>query len=188
MLDVCSVAVYERLEPISFHVANGDGMLITGPNGAGKSTLMDCLSRVMKPTAGSITIGTDAPPAYLPQNPPRPFAYTVREYLEIGNKGDALPVCIERLGITPLLNKEITSLSAGQWQRVAISKVIATNRTVTILDEPDAPLDDQWSATLANIIETEIMEGKVFVVTLHRPEIKKIWKFQSLNLKPVHVS
>lgn len=188
MLDVRSVAVSGRLEPTSFTVPAGDAMLITGPNGAGKSTILDCIAGILRPSSGEINNESSTPPAYLPQNPPRPFAYTVREYLMIGRQKQSDRDYTAKLDIDSLLDFEITRLSTGQWQRVAISKVLQTDSPVIVLDEPDAPLDDHWCQHLALIIDEEVTRGKAIVMTLHRPEIRKSWKFQRINLTPVAIS
>jgi len=185
VLDVRSISVTGRLESTTFSVGSGDAMLITGPNGSGKSTLLDCIGGVQPPTTGDISTPGFEQPAYLPQNPPRPFAYTVREYLMIGNIPLQKADYTTTFEITPLLDKEITALSAGQWQRVAITKILNTNSRVIALDEPDAPLDEHWSKCLEAAINDEISIGKIVIVTLHRPEIRKCWKFQQLNLTPM---
>jgi ABC-type cobalamin/Fe3+-siderophores transport system ATPase subunit len=176
------------LESTTFSVGSGDAILITGSNGSGKSTLLDCIAGVQHPTSGDISTPGSEQPAYLPQNPPRPFAYTVREYLMIGNIPLQRADYATTFDITPLLDKEITALSAGQWQRVAITKILNTNRKVVALDEPDAPLDEHWSKCLEAAILDEISIGKIVIVTLHRPEIRKYWKFQCLNLTPMVAS
>ena len=86
MLEIRSLAVTGRLLSTSFSVRLGDAIVITGPNGSGKSTLLDCISGVLKPSSGVVSIENKVKPAYLPQLPPRPFAYTVLEYLMVGNK------------------------------------------------------------------------------------------------------
>jgi len=182
VLDVRSISVPGRLESTTFSVASGAGILITGPNGAGKSTLLDCIAGVLKPTYGGISTPDGKQPAYLPQNPPRPFAYTVGEYLSIGKTLHPQTDHTEIFDILPTLDKDITALSAGQWQRVAITKIMNTNSHVIILDEPDAPLDDHWSRVLETTIYNAMASGRVIVVTLHRTEIRKNWKFQHLNL------
>jgi ABC-type transport system involved in cytochrome c biogenesis ATPase subunit len=86
--------------------------------------------------------------------------------------------------IDPLLDKEVTSLSAGQWQRVAITKVLSQTSALILLDEPDAPLDTHWSECLDSVLSDEISDGRVIVLTLHRQDIQKSWKYQALNLAP----
>lgn len=188
MLNVQSLHVENRLDITSFEVKSGDAMLITGSNGAGKSTLMDCIAGVINPSSGSVSIQSKTIPAYLPQSPPRPFPYTVAEYLMIGATQTIESNALEEFNIEPLMGQKITSLSAGQWQRVAIAKVLQANHLVIVLDEPDAPLDDNWSARLAMVIDRQLTKGKVIVLTLHRPEIRNHWKYQQIRLTPISSS
>lgn len=185
MLEIRSVAVTGRLLSTSFSVRLGDAIVITGPNGSGKSTLLDCISGVLKPSSGGVSIENAVQPAYLPQLPPRPFAYTVREYLMVGNKQNTSTKFNAMFDVDALMEKEITALSAGQWQRVAITKVLSQPSSLVLLDEPDAPLDTQWSECLDRVLSDEISEGRVIVVTLHRQDIQKSWKYQHLKLTPL---
>ena len=44
------------LQDVSFEVKRGEAFGIIGPNGSGKSTMLKVLSRVMKPTRGSLHV------------------------------------------------------------------------------------------------------------------------------------
>ena len=140
MLEIRSLAVTGRLLSTTFSIRLADAIVITGPNGSGKSTLLDCISGVLKPSSGVVSIENKVQPAYLPQLPPRPFAYTVREYLMVGDHQITSTKFNAMFDVDSLMDKEITSLSAGQWQRVAITKVMSQPSSLVLLDEPDAPL------------------------------------------------
>ena len=141
MLEIRSLAVTGRLLSTTFSIRLADAIVITGPNGSGKSTLLDCISGVLKPSSGVVSIENKVQPAYLPQLPPRPFAYTVREYLMVGDHQITSTKFNAMFDVDSLMDKEITSLSAGQWQRVAITKVMSQPSSLVLLDEPDAPLN-----------------------------------------------
>jgi ABC-2 type transport system ATP-binding protein len=47
---------YEALKPVQFQLNPGDLVAVSGPNGAGKSTLLLCLSGMMQPTSGEVTV------------------------------------------------------------------------------------------------------------------------------------
>ena len=188
MLEIRDLTVTGRLLSTSFSLRGGDAIVITGPNGSGKSTLLDCISGVLKPSSGVISIDNKEQPAYLPQLPPRPFAYTVREYLSVGEKQHRWTKFNATFDVDALMEKEITALSAGQWQRVAITKVLSQPSSLILMDEPDAPLDNHWSECLNTVLSDVISEGRVIVVTLHRQDIQNSWKYQSLNLTPTHTS
>jgi ABC-type transport system involved in cytochrome c biogenesis ATPase subunit len=103
----------------------------------------------------------------------------------VGNKQNPSTKFNAMFDVDALMEKEITALSAGQWQRVAITKVLSQPSSLVLLDEPDAPLDTQWSECLDRVLSDEISEGRVIVVTLHRQDIQKCWKYQHLNLTPL---
>ena len=192
MLDIQSVTVgygtIPVLREVSIQVKPGQLVAVVGPNGAGKSTLFKTISGVLKPSSGVISIDNKEQPAYLPQLPPRPFAYTVREYLSVGQKQHRWTKFNATFDVDALMEKKITALSAGQWQRVAITKVLSQPSSLILMDEPDAPLDNHWSECLNTVLTDVISEGRVIVVSLHRQDIQNSWKYQSLNLTPIHTS
>ncbi|HEX9027725.1 MAG TPA: ATP-binding cassette domain-containing protein, partial [Anaerolineales bacterium] len=47
---------YQALAPTDLALHSGQIVVITGPNGAGKSTLLNCLSGLLRPTTGSVSI------------------------------------------------------------------------------------------------------------------------------------
>src|SRR5579862_7609934 len=55
-LDANDEREFWALQDISFEVKRGDAFAIIGRNGAGKSTILKLLSRIMKPTKGSMTV------------------------------------------------------------------------------------------------------------------------------------
>ena len=85
----------EILSDISFHVADGEMLVITGPNGGGKSTLAKLLMGINESTAGKIILnGEDitglsineraqAGIGFAFQQPPRFKGMTVRRLLNL---------------------------------------------------------------------------------------------------------
>ena len=45
------------VDDVSFHVRSGEIFGFLGPNGAGKSTIISMLTTLLRPTAGSATVG-----------------------------------------------------------------------------------------------------------------------------------
>ncbi len=49
-------AVVRALNGITFHVENGELVLLMGPSGSGKTTLLSIMGCILRPTAGSVAM------------------------------------------------------------------------------------------------------------------------------------
>jgi len=129
------------LDDVSLTLKEGDFITIIGPNGAGKSTLLKSLMGLITPESGTVTRNPKARIGYIPQrmeiNPSLPMS--VERFITL-NKTTPLSDD-EGLGITPLLDKPIHSLSGGEWQRVLLARALQDQPDAIILDEPAQNLD-----------------------------------------------
>ena len=167
---------------------------VSGPSGCGKSTLMAALIGELPPSAGQIRIGgvelTGAElgewRAQLAWAPQRPWliAGTVAENVRLGRPTateDDVWRAVERVGLadtlanlglglhTPL-GEDGAGLSAGQRARVALARVVLSERPYVFLDEPTAHLD---RATEAVFLDTVLWlaERSTVVVVAHRQAV-----------------
>ncbi len=144
---------------------DGPGLYcIIGPNGVGKSTLVKCLNGLNRPTSGKVVIdGTDirviSPRdlakvmAFVPVVSGDMFSMTVTDTVMMGRRphqrlGNATPLDLEivartlrMMDIEDLAMRGSDELSAGQHQRMVISRGLAQTPRFLILDEPTANLD-----------------------------------------------
>ncbi|HEX9371939.1 MAG TPA: energy-coupling factor transporter ATPase, partial [Roseiflexaceae bacterium] len=145
------------LRDVSLRVAPGELVALIGHNGSGKSTLAKLLAAILAPTAGAISVDG------IPSNPAnvweirrrvgmvfqRPddqlVANTVIDDVSFGPENLGLPrEEIERrvhdslaaLGLGGVTHTQISELSGGEKQRVAIAGVLAMQPSYLILDEP----------------------------------------------------
>ncbi len=142
---------------------------IVGPNGGGKSTLLKLILGLLVPQSGTIRVFGKNPAkarlgiGYMPQYHQLDAALpvTVREVVQMGQLGAGNPARVRReivhdamaeLGICHLAEKNFSSLSGGQQQRVLISRAIACQPELLLLDEPTANIDpgaeEQFYGTL----------------------------------------
>jgi len=145
-------------------VAEGEWLALIGPNGAGKTTLLRCVAGLVD-HEGSIRIGGRTAEelgrrrlaqlvAYVPQQPELPGDMSVAEYVLLGRTphitylgtegaGDraAAAGVMERLDLTPLAARLITTLSGGEVQRLVLARALAQDSPVLLLDEPTSALD-----------------------------------------------
>ncbi|HRC77370.1 MAG TPA: energy-coupling factor transporter ATPase, partial [Kouleothrix sp.] len=145
------------LREVSLRVAPGELVAIIGHNGSGKSTLAKLLAAILEPTSGAITVdGFPATPAnvweirrrvgMVFQRPDdQLIANTVIDDVAFGPENLGLPRDeIERrvreslgaLGLLDMRHAQISELSGGEKQRVAIAGVLAMQPNYLILDEP----------------------------------------------------
>ena len=173
---------YEKDSPdilrgVSAKVPRGSLFAITGGNGAGKSTTLKAICGICKPYRGKVLV--DGKPvskykaselfqgklAMLPQDPKSLFVKkTVREDLaEMCRDEETVRKAAAVCQITPLLDSHPYDLSGGEQQRAALAKVLLTNPTILLLDEPTKGIDSFFKETLAEIL-TELKEKGVTIV------------------------
>lgn len=136
---------------------------VLGPSGAGKSTLLACVAGLVRPDGGRIELDGRAlcdrsAKVFLPPHKRRVGVVfqdalllpnrTVRGNLEFGRRliprrerrFTVRPIA-ELLGIAPLLDRRVLTLSGGEARRVAIGRAILMNPRLMLLDEPLTGLD-----------------------------------------------
>jgi ATP-binding cassette subfamily B protein len=181
------------LSEVSYSFPTGTTAIV-GPNGAGKSTLVKLLTGLLTPTSGSIGVelgdGTCLPPgeadkAVLFQEPSHLYL-TVRQNvtmrfrrtsgedarihraLELAGLGRVVRDLPE--GIDTLVGAGFggqLDLSGGQWQRLALARLIYQDAPVMILDEPVASLDPEGERAVFKLF-AEMNQEKVILFTTHR--------------------
>src|SRR5689334_6500574 len=167
---------------------------IVGPNGAGKSTLVKLLTGLLAPTRGSVSVrlpgGACVPPdrahrAVLFQEPSNLYL-TIRQNVtmrfektaaEDARIHEALELAgLSRVvaglpdGIDTLVGAGFggrLDLSGGQWQRLALARLIFRDAPVMILDEPVASLDPEGERAVFELF-AQLNQAKVILFTTHR--------------------
>ncbi len=176
------------LEDTSFTVERGDLVALLGANGAGKSTLLRCISRILKPTAGSILLDGEEldkfdskeaarKMAVVPQETAADFDFTVEDIVMMGRfpylsrfqKEDhqdyeIVRRAMEMTGVSHLAGRSIASLSGGEKQRVVIARAVCQQPEVMLLDEPTANLDIGYQSMLLELAARLNREQKVTVI------------------------
>ncbi len=137
--------------------------MLFGPSGAGKTLTLQCLSGLVRPDRGRITVngralfdhaaGLNLPPqarrlGYVFQGYALFPHLTVAENIAFGlhgrpraARGARAREVIERLGLGDLAGRRPRDLSGGQQQRVALGRALAPDPELLLLDEPLSALD-----------------------------------------------
>jgi branched-chain amino acid transport system ATP-binding protein len=147
----------QALHAVDMDVPEGTIVAILGPNGAGKSTLLKCVSAILRPTRGSITVDgteiTGRDPAFIvrrgivhcPEGRHVFPDFTVEENLRAGAYARGSMHGIERaFALFPVLQQRRSqragTLSGGEQQMLAIGRALMAEPRVLLLDEPSLGL------------------------------------------------
>ncbi|MGA1793085.1 MAG: ribosome biogenesis/translation initiation ATPase RLI [Thermoplasmatota archaeon] len=137
----------------------GESVGCVGPNATGKSTFVKMLAGEIKPDKGSIE--TPFKISYKPQYIRHNFEGSVRDYLIVELKDVFMSGFFKAelegpLSLKHLYDKEMSKLSGGEQQRVAVARALAEEADLYLLDEPSAYLDANQRMEVAKIIRRVI--------------------------------
>ncbi len=175
------------LNGVSLTVNRGEIFAILGPNGAGKTTFLNCLSLLLEPDAGEISIfGMDARKEsrairrrinMSSGNSNFPWCMTVREILYFygslyGLWGTTLKSKIEELlqllDLENMVSRQFEELSTGSKQKLSLAKALINSPEILFLDEPTIGLDVNVAIQLRKFIKKMNEEKKVtLLLTTH---------------------
>ena len=172
-----------------FDLQPGRALGVIGPGGAGKSLLCAVLVGVVPPSAGALRLGdtplTRLTPRFIGHLPQR-FALPPGTLAEVIARHDPAAdpdgiVAAARLagahaaiaslpdGYGTRSETDGLALPGGLVQRIGLARAFHGNPLLVILDEPNAHLDAEGSATLNGAIRALKLRGVAVVVTAHRP-------------------
>ncbi len=185
------IGAYTLIDRFTVQFAAGELVMLVGPNGAGKTTLLRCLDGELSPTYGHVILagkplGTWSHHelarrrAVLPQQSTLDFRFTVYDVILMGRiphlTSDAencaiAKIVIELCGCTDLSERDYTSLSGGEQQRVQTARVLAqiydssaSQERFLLLDEPVSALDLNHQYALMRLLTRLKSEQKIGIV------------------------
>lgn len=179
----------------TFSVKKGEKVMLCGASGSGKSTLLRLLKRELSPRgelSGNITLmGNDRSElsdresaekiGFVMQNPDSQtvcdkvsaeLAFGLESFgVKSGEIQSRVGEMAAFFGIEPLYDRDISTLSGGQKQLVALCSVMTTDPDILLLDEPTAQLDPVAARELLGILDRLNKEmGVTIIIAEHDPE------------------
>lgn len=160
----------------ALRIEQGERLAIIGPNGSGKSTLLRLLAGVIAADAGEIRLSglTRGEIGYLPQQP-YAFDLSVQQNvaLALENTSDRKQKTVEaleRVGLLHLAHALANRLSGGETQRMALARILVSDKKLLLLDEPTASAD----IAAIDLIERAILDyveetGCTLLFSSHAP-------------------
>ncbi len=181
---------------INATIQGGELTCLLGPNGAGKSTLLRTLSAFLPPVKGNITIMGRNLREYTDKELAKTIGVVLTEKNDLRNmtvydlvglgrspytgfwgtlhEDDRRVVAdaIEMVGIGPLKDRMIQTLSDGERQKVMIAKALAQQTPVIFLDEPTAFLDFPSKVEIMQLLHMlSRTTGKTIFLSTHDLEL-----------------
>lgn len=177
------------LDDVSFEVVPGELVAVVGPNGAGKSTLFKAISGLVA-HEGNVELGgihchhqrDRLGAAYIPQRSDldHDFPITVgqlvlagrRRFLRLGQRPglrhrEAASDALERVGLTHLARRPLSTLSGGQAQRAFLARALAQEAHLILLDEALSGVDQPRTEGLLDLFADLAGSGTSLLIATH---------------------
>jgi glycine betaine/proline transport system ATP-binding protein len=180
------------VKDVSFDVRPGEVFVVMGLSGSGKSTLVRLLTRLIEPTAGSVTISgedvTNADAGRLRELRRNHVAMVFQHFgllphrQVLDNVGFGLEVrgvgkqerrqkaqeMVDLVGLTGYEESYPDQLSGGMQQRVGLARALAVDPTLMMFDEPFSALDPLIRRDMQNeVIRLHEEVGKTMIFITH---------------------
>lgn len=160
---------HHALGGLSLSVGEGEFVSVVGPSGCGKTTLLRCLSGLMAPTSGTVTLHGERVTSV-----PKDLTLVFQDYgrslypwlkvranvdfplrdagLDKVERAERVEQALADVGLEAHTEKYPRQLSGGMQQRVAIARALAYRPALLLMDEPYASVDAQTRAALEDML------------------------------------
>ena len=179
------------LNSVNMSAPSGSFYAVLGPNGSGKSTLMKGLLGIAKADQGRVLIAERNVSNWdrkalarvigvVSQSETVSFPITVREMVGMGRyphlgplEGEgsedkvAVHEALEVCDVTHLVNRDLSTLSGGELQRVRIARALAQEPMALVLDEPTSSLDIKHAMEILELLKQSVASGLTVILTTH---------------------
>ena len=169
------------VDDLSFTVRPGRVTGFLGPNGAGKTTTLRCLLGLVRPTAGTATIGgrpyhslarpgrvVGAALEAASFHPGRTALDHLRVYApQIGAPDARAREALHLVGLDEAADRRVGGFSLGMRQRLALATTLLGDPPVLLLDEPANGLDPEGISWLRGFLRALAAQGRTVLVSSH---------------------
>jgi heme exporter protein A len=170
---------------LNLEIQAGEAVALTGRNGAGKTSLLRAVAGLLRPDAGTVAFyGTagelEAEAARAEalhlighhdglKSTRSAWEELLFQTLWTGGSEASARDAVVRLDLDRLLDLEVRRLSAGQRRRVALARLLASPRSLWLLDEPMAPLDAGHREGFGALMAEHLAGGGAILAAVHDP-------------------
>ena len=184
------------IHDINIQVEKGKILTLIGPNGSGKSTILKSITRHLSKICGQVYIDRQEIYAWSARELARqvavvltdrihPELMTCEEVVAMGrypytsalgkltpHDKEIVAQAMERVHALDLAERDFSTLSDGQRQRIMLARAICQEPEIIVLDEPTAYLDIRHKIELLDILREMAHEkGITVIMSLHEIDL-----------------
>jgi len=175
---------FQAVRDLSFTVREGEVTGLVGPNGAGKTTTLRCLTGIIPPSQGEVSIGgvrLDLDPvaakaqlAFFPDEPRlfdhlslwQHLVFTARLY-QVSDFKEHAESLLTRLNLAAKRDALPAELSRGMKQKLSLACGLLHRPRLIVFDEPLTGLDPAGIRDTKEIIRSLAREGAAILISSH---------------------
>ncbi|HXW01535.1 MAG TPA: ABC transporter ATP-binding protein [Anaerolineae bacterium] len=193
-----TAGTFTALKGVDLQVSPGEFVAVVGKSGSGKSTLINMIAGIDRPSSGEVLVGGTAvhtlnesqiakwrgrrlgvvfqffqllPTLTVIENVMLPMDFC--QMYSAGERGERAMQLLEQVEMAGHAHKLPTAISGGQQQRVAIARALANDPPVILADEPTGNLDSQTAASVFQLFEHLVNQGKTILMVTHDQDLTK---------------
>ena len=193
---------YKLISDINLKIQPQKDLLITGPSGIGKTSLLSILCGLQKPTQGNVKYN-DINLYDMSENKIDDFrgkelgivfqnfnlinSFTIKQNLDIANivskqnNNDQLYDLLQRVGLAEKSHLQVSKLSVGEKQRLAVARAFIGKPKWIFCDEPTSSLDNKNTDVIINLIKEESLRCKASLILItHDTRVQSILNFSQV--------
>ncbi|UCD19232.1 MAG: ABC transporter ATP-binding protein [candidate division WOR-3 bacterium] len=177
------------VDGVDFSIMKGELFGLLGPNGAGKTTLIKCISTLLIPDDGSVTVGGydiykeslevrrhigvltgGERSLYWKLTPVENLRYFAALYgVPRKSVRKRIEFLLELMGLTDKATVRVEKLSSGMKQKLSLARVLVHDPPILLVDEPTLGLDPYFARFIRDFIKNELNRrlGKTILLTTH---------------------
>lgn len=177
--DLCvEISSKKIVQDVSLNLKKSEFVGIVGPNGSGKSTILKSIYRAIKPKKGSIFINnvdisklsiksTAKELAVVSQFNENNFDFKVEDMVMMGRAPhkstfefdtskdyEIVYECLKKVSMKSYGDRNFSTLSGGEKQRVVLARALAQDVDFLILDEPTNHLDIKYQIQILDLVKS----------------------------------
>lgn len=166
-------------QDLSFALTSGQILWIQGPNGIGKTTLLHVVAGLARPQKGEVVWQDINGPRHVAEliafqghknslKPRLSVAETLGFWMRLSNYQGTLDDVLSKLNLSGKNTLRTGHLSRGQQRRLALARLLVSQKPIWIMDEPLSNIDDTGRDIFKALIKVHIEQGGCALIASHK--------------------